>query len=55
MCSICGGFPLKVLDTAVSALSFVAVADIEMLDPAGYVPLSFVAVVDTTVSALSAI
>ena len=55
MCSSCGGFPLEVLDTAVSTLSFVAVADFELLDTASLAPLSFVAVVDATVSALSAI
>ena len=43
------------LNTAVSALSFFAVADIDLLDTVGSAPLSFVAVVDTTVSALSAI
>ena len=55
VCSSCGGFPLEVLDTAVSTLSFVAVADFELLETAGLAPLSFVAVVDATVSALSAI
>ena len=55
MCSSCGDFPLDVLDTAVFALSFVAVADIELFDTAGSAPLYFVAVVDTTVSALSLI
>ena len=54
VCSSCGGFALEMLDTAVSALSFVAVADFELLDTAGLAPLSFVAVVDATVSALSA-
>ena len=49
------GFPLEVLDTTVSALSYVAVVDIELLDTALSAPLSFVAVADTTVSALSAI
>ena len=41
------------LDTAVSALSYVAVADSELLDTAVAAPLSFVAMVDTTLSALS--
>ena len=44
MCSSCGGFPLEVLGTALSTLSFVAVADFELLDTAGLAPLSFVAV-----------
>ena len=43
------------LDTAVSTLSFVAVADFEVLDTAISAPLSVVAVADTTVSTLSAI
>ena len=34
-CSSCGGVPLRVLDTAVSTLGFVGVADIELLDTAG--------------------
>ena len=55
VCSSCAGFPLEVLDTAVSALSYVAVAAIELLNTAVSAPLSFVAVADTTVSALSAI
>ena len=55
VCSSCGGFLLEVLDTAVSALSYVAVADIELLDTVVSAPLSFVAVADTTVSALYAI
>ena len=55
LCSSCSGCPLEVLDTAVPTPSFVAVAEFELLDTAGLAPLSFVAVVDTTVSALSAI
>ena len=42
------------LDTAVPTLSFVAVDDVELLDTAGLAPLSLVAAVDATVSALSA-
>ena len=55
MCSPCGCFPLEVLDTAVSTVSFVAVADFGLLDTAILAPRSFVAVVDATVSALSAL
>ena len=44
----------EVLDTAVSTVSFVAVADFDLLDTDGLAPLSFVAVVDAAVSALSA-
>ena len=39
----------------VPTLSFVAVGNFEQLDTAGLAPLSFVAVVDATVSALSGI
>ena len=48
-------FWCEVLDSAESALSFVVMVDIELLDTAGSASLSFVAVADTTVSALSAI
>ena len=41
VCSSCGEFPLKVRDTAVSVPSFVAVADIELLDTAGPAPTLF--------------
>ena len=54
LCSSCSGCPLEVLDTAVPTLSFVAVDDVELLDTAGLAPLSLVAAVDATVSALSA-
>ena len=43
------------LDTAVSALSYVTVANSELLDTAVAAPLSFVAMADTTLSALSLI
>ena len=41
VCLPCGGFPIKVLDTGVSALSFAAVAEIELLDTAGPAPTLF--------------
>ena len=53
VCSSCGGFPLEVMDTAVSTLLRYG-GDFELLDTAGLAPLSFIAVVDTTLSALSA-